>query len=78
MRKIAVGAGLPALLAAALIVPGCGDGGDGKKNPGVTKSLWNSTSGMGSGGAAGGTLLWNDPNNGPIGGSGGTGDLTYR
>src|SRR5437016_7085459 len=32
---------------------------------------------MGSGGAGPGTLLWNDPNNGPIGGSGGTGDLTY-
>lgn len=66
-----------ALLAvAALFVPACGGGGGGAKNPGVTSALWNSTSGVSSG-SSGGGLLWIDPNAGPIGGTGGTGDLTY-
>jgi hypothetical protein len=69
--------GLLALLAGILNVSACRDGGDGTKtNPGVTGALWNSTSGTGSGGS-GGALLWNDPNSGPISGSGGSGDLTY-
>ena len=66
-----------ALLAAVLIVPACGGGGPSPTPSGTTSSLWNSTSTGGGTFSPGGGVIWNNPNNGPIGTGTGNVDLAY-